>query len=123
MYTGKTNLEAALGRYADNFLADDTVTNALITEQSALIDDYLRANPALDFTTIPPIITSICTKRCVYELYLRISAGDMPDHVMADFKNTEKLLDKIVSGQIKIGVQAVSSMKFSASERVFDRCL
>ena len=94
----------------DNSLpeVDEAVTFEAILYSSTLIDGYLRGryNLPLDTHLSPiPILRIIAIDLSIYRLYSRRLQADMPESILAQYKETIKTLDKIQKGTITLELE------------------
>jgi phage gp36-like protein len=84
-------------------VADDKVVNDAISEAGEIIDGYLRKRYPLPLSTVPGLLRNLAVDLAVYALYGRGRCGT-PERVTTDRDNAVKLLGKIQSGDVVLGV-------------------
>ncbi len=91
----------------DNSLpeVDEAVTFEAILYSSTLIDGYLRGRYNLPLDTHLPLLRIIAIDLSIYRLYSRRLQADMPESIMAQYKETIKTLDKIQKGTITLELE------------------
>lgn len=94
-------------------LTDDagsgTVDNSKVLEAIAyadqLIDGYLRGRYTVPLDPVPGLIRKISVDLAVFHLYSRRFELEMPEPMMARYKNAIKVLEQIQKGLIKLGIE------------------
>jgi len=126
LYATDDQLLASLGSEADILTEDyeDGDLEEILTDQSMLIDDYIRNNVTLPFTAVPKIIEQCCLKLAVYEIYSRQARVNVPEHIRDNYIGTIKLLEKINDGKLKIGADVTpesgeGDVRYAVSSRYF----
>ena len=91
----------------DNSLpeVDEAVTFEAILYSSTLIDGYLRGRYNLPLDTNLPLLRIIAIDLSIYRLYSRRLQADMPESILAQYKETIKTLDKIQKGTITLELE------------------
>lgn len=120
MYITEINMVSLLGESIASQLTDDqlgTYVNTsfltdIITNQTALMDNYLRGRYTLPLSNTHYILTNICFILTKYELYKRRNA--VTDRIQAEHLEAMKQLDDLRKGLIILDETNVSL--FSASE-------
>ena len=88
---------------------DETVTYEAILYSSTLIDGYLRGKYSLPLDTHFPLLRIIAIDLSIYRLYGRRLQADMPDSILAQYKEAIKTLEKIQKGIITLEIQTETS--------------
>jgi phage gp36-like protein len=120
MYITEINMISLLGESIASQLTDDqlgTYVNTsfltdIITNQTALMDNYLRGRYTLPLSNSHYILTNICFILTKYELYKRRNA--VTDRMQAEHLEAMKQLNDLRKGLIILDETNVSL--FSASE-------
>lgn len=120
MYITEINMVSLLGESIASQLTDDqlgTYVNTsfltdIITNQTALMDNYLRGRYTLPLSNTHYILTNICFILTKYELYKRRNA--ITDRMQAEHLEAMKQLNDLRKGLIILDETNVSL--FSASE-------
>jgi phage gp36-like protein len=71
-------------------------------EAQAEIDPYLVGRYTLPFASIPTLIIAISDEITIYNCYKR--RGNLPENVQNIYKNNVKMLEKISSGMMDLGI-------------------
>ncbi len=85
-----------------------TVTSAIISNASALIDSYLQERYTLPLPSTPPSIKALCVTIAIYRIYCRRES--VPDAVADEYKAAIKKLEKIATGDLSLGVTTISEV-------------
>ncbi len=88
----------------DQVKVDDAISYA-----DQLIDGYLRGRYPLPLTTVPGLIKNLSSDLALFHLYSRRIELEMPESMMAKYKNAIKLLEQIQKGLISIGIETAGS--------------
>lgn len=88
----------------DQVKADDAISYA-----DQLIDSYLRGRYPLPLTTVPGLIKNLSADIALFHLYGRRIELNIPESIMAKYKNAIKLLEQIQKGLISLGIESASS--------------
>jgi len=80
------------------------IVDGAIKESSALIDSLIGGRYSLPLPSTPPVLKGICVDLAIYNLHeRRLSLDDNPG-MRKRYDNAMKLLAKIASGEISLGV-------------------
>lgn len=88
---------------------DETVTFEAILYSSTLIDGYLRGKYTLPLDTHFPLLRIIAIDLSIYRLYSRRLRAEMPESILAQYKESIKTLEKIQKGTIALEIETESS--------------
>lgn len=99
--------------------------NQAAADAKAEIDPYLIGRYTLPFAATPTLITAISDEVTIYNCYKR--RGDIPENIKDIYKNNVKMLEKISSGMMDLGIadepqnlsNEITTNK-TASDRVFN---
>lgn len=106
---------------------DDSVTYEAILYSSTLIDGYLRGKYTLPLDTHFPLLRIIAIDLSIYRLYSRRLQADMPESILAQYKESIKTLEKIQKGTIALEIKTsdVSNVaepkEYISNKTKFDR--
>ncbi|MCA0447639.1 MAG: DUF1320 domain-containing protein [Bacteroidetes bacterium] len=111
-YTTQTDIEVLIPPDKLLELADDDndgdvdagILNPIIADVDGLIDGFCQAKYTVPFITVPAIIKSISKDLTCFRLYQRKVLVETPEAVLSLQKNAMKLLEKIASGELALGV-------------------
>lgn len=81
--------------------------NNLISENSDLIDSYLRGSYTLPLSEVPTLLKTICCYLVIYALYVRRFGGDpegIPQAIQENNKQARADLERIQKGIIVLDV-------------------
>ncbi|RMG60281.1 MAG: DUF1320 domain-containing protein [Gammaproteobacteria bacterium] len=103
---------------------DDAVLNAALLDADQVIDSFLQVRYALPLSSVPSLLKQVARDLARYFLY-----DDMPpEHVEARYRDAMKTLERIASGQQKLGLDEVGKTtsesnlpEVSGPVRVFGR--
>ena len=84
---------------------DDSVTYEAILYSSTLIDGYLRGKYTLPLDAHFPLLRIIAIDLSIYRLYSRRLQADMPESILAQYKEAIKTLEKIQKGTISLEIE------------------
>jgi phage gp36-like protein len=109
---------------------NQTLITQYISDASEVIDDYLRGRYTLPFTApAPGILLQICRSIALYNLYGRRIRLNPPEAIKAASDRAYKLLDKIQSGEIVLGVADAApdtpnsgAIRYSEEHHTFTKC-
>lgn len=90
-------------------VVNEARANGKIAGVCGAIEDLLRARYPVPLDPVPPIIKDIALKQATYEIYGLNRNFTRPKSVEDDYANATKLLEKIASGGIKLGIGAVET--------------
>ena len=86
---------------------DESILTGIIAVADGIIDGYLQARySTLPLSPVPVIIKEISKELSAYKLYQR-RVSELPESVRDMYKNSMRLLEKISSGQISLGITTV----------------
>ena len=131
-YIVLADLKKAFGQKETIFtsIMDDDELNAIITENSKLIDEYLNGYVTLpeEAEDIPQIFKRILTKLCVFDVYALNANLDVPEIINDEYQNSLKLLEKIRSGKIKLTTETeptdtTGDIRFESDSQVINQNL
>jgi phage gp36-like protein len=106
---------------------DDSVTYEAILYSSTLIDGYLRGKYTLPLDTHFPLLRIIAIDLSIYRLYSRRLQADMPESILAQYKEAIKTLEKIQKGTISLeietddGSSVAETKEYMTNKTRFDR--
>lgn len=83
---------------------DSDVVTAVIAEAEAEVDGYLGARYALPLDSTPQIVKSLAARVTRYRLHTR-RPGSIADWLQRDYDTATRLLEKISTGVVTLGVQ------------------
>ncbi len=93
-----------------------TILDAAIVSACELVDGYLHGRYTLPLSPAPTIINNICIELARYSLYSRRPESGLPDTVIANHKNSIKLLDSIQTGKLHLGVKGMPDLQPETGE-------
>jgi len=110
------------------FINEDVIDRA-ITDAGELIDGYLRGRYTLPLSPVPGLINTLAADITIYRLYARRIRLTPPEIVTERYKEAQKILGKIQSGNVSLGSEntggdvtpVTGGPQFSAPDRVFTR--
>lgn len=89
----------------------DTDTVAAAIEDAATeLEVYLTGRYTLPFTNNPPALVPLAVSLAVYNLFSARRGGGMVDDVRNRYRDAIRLLEKINSGDVSLGVVPVSTV-------------
>lgn len=104
---------------------DDSVTYEAILYSSTLIDGYLRGKYSLPLDTHFPLLRIIAIDLSIYRLYGRRLQADMPESILAQYKEAIKTLEKIQKGTIALELEnsqeTLQSNEYLTNKNASDR--
>jgi len=104
---------------------DTSKVDRAIADADEEIESYCAKKYAIPFSTTPDLVRKLSVDIAVYNLYAR--RGDAPDFRKERYKNAVKLLEKISTGMVTLGVTPAPSENSSQAaysstkDRVFSR--
>lgn len=84
---------------------DQTKVDEAIAYAGQLIDGYLRGRYSLPLNPVPELIKHLSVDLAVFHLYSRRFELEMPESMMAKYKNAIKLLEQIQKGLVTLGIE------------------
>ena len=84
---------------------DDSIVQSAIEDADTIIDGYLGGRYTLPLGSVPKLIKKISVDIVIYTLYSRRLITDMPESITIRYKNATKLLEKIQTGKIMLGIE------------------
>jgi phage gp36-like protein len=102
-----------------------------ISTADSIIDGYLRGRYSLPLSTVPELIKTIAIDIAIFKLYERRLELEMPEAMMARYKNALKMLEQIQKGLIKLGIESPDTgpgqghykTNKTAGDRLFNKSL
>jgi phage gp36-like protein len=85
---------------------DQTNVDKAISVADSIIDGYMRGRYSIPLSTVPELIKTIAIDIAIYKLYERRLKLEMPEAMMARYKNALKMLEQIQKGLIKLGIES-----------------
>lgn len=99
---------------------DTSMITQAILDADAEIDGYLSAKYTVPLASVSPLIKKLSVDIAIYNLYSR--RVQPPEHRITRYQNAVKILVRIKSGEITIGVSASGDAATVYScDRVFTR--
>ncbi|MEW5745278.1 MAG: DUF1320 domain-containing protein [Nitrospirota bacterium] len=90
-------------------VVDQTKVDEAIAYADQLIDGYLRGRYSLPLSTVPGLIKQLSVDLAIFHLYGRRFEMELPEGIMARYKNAIKLLEQIQKGLISLGIESAST--------------
>jgi phage gp36-like protein len=98
-------------------LTDDSGTGAIdqvkvdeaIAYAEQLINGYLRGRYPVPLSPVPELIRHLAVDLAIFHLYSRRFELEMPESMMAKYKNAIKLLEQIQKGLITLGIESADT--------------
>ena len=78
-------------------------------DADALIDSYLGTRYELPLAEVPALVRRLSVRLTRYNLYARRYPEGVPEGIRTDFGDAMKLLDRIASGDVTLGIQPAAS--------------
>lgn len=85
---------------------DQTKVNEAIAYADQLIDGYLRGRYSLPLNPVPGLVNKLSVDLAIFHLYSRRFELEMPESMMAKYKNAIKLLEQIQKGLVLLGIES-----------------
>lgn len=109
----------------DSGLVDQSKVDAAIARADEEINAWCGSRYLVPFASVPAVVPGLSADMAIYFLYGR-TVDEVPEARKDGYKNAVRLLEKIASGQISLGVAAVPetsqlTAEFSGNERIFSR--
>lgn len=118
-------------------LTDDAGTGAIDTAKvddavsyaDQIIDGYMRGRYTVPLSPAPFLIRKLSVDLAIFHLYSRKLELEMPEAMMARYKNAIKVLEQIQKGLISLGIESADSgpgqgyykTNRTSEDRIFDR--
>lgn len=83
---------------------DEFAITKAITDATASINAYLQGSYDLSELENIPVLTDICQKISVYNLYTRVSGDETPQIVSTNYNIAISELEKIQTGKLSLGL-------------------
>jgi phage gp36-like protein len=113
------NDESRLDDAIDLTNPSDLITirfNQAASDAKEEIDPCLRARYALPLANVPKLITAISDDITIYNIYKRRMMDNMPESILAMYKNTVKIREQIQKGTLDLGIEKISDTQVNAGE-------
>lgn len=109
----------------DSGLVDQSKVDAAIARADEEINAWCGRRYLVPFPSVPAVVPGLSADMALYFLYGR-TVDEIPEARKDGYKNAVRLLEKISSGQISLGVAAVEEAgqlgaEFSGPGRLFSR--
>ncbi|MEW6115378.1 MAG: DUF1320 domain-containing protein [Nitrospirota bacterium] len=88
----------------DQAKVDDAIAYA-----DQIIDGYLRGRYTLPLSSVPGLIGKLSVDLAIFHLYGRKFEMELPEGIMARYKNAIKLLEQIQKGLLSLGIESSST--------------
>jgi phage gp36-like protein len=82
---------------------DEAVVDSAIVSAGAEIDSYLGERYTLPLSPVPSFVSHLANDISIFNLYARSHEGPT-DHWQKRYENAGRLLERIVSGEINLGI-------------------
>jgi phage gp36-like protein len=89
---------------------DTDAVAAAIVDAATELEVYLTGRYTLPFASIPPALVPLAVSLAVYNLFSARRGGGMIDDVRNRYRDAIRLLEKINSGEVSLGVVPVSTV-------------
>lgn len=89
---------------------DTDAVAAAIVDAATELEVYLTGRYTLPFASAPPVLVPLAVSLAVYNLFSARRGGGMIDDVRNRYRDAIRLLEKINSGEVSLGVIPVSTV-------------